>query len=323
MSYEYHHNRAPAQRTATYGPVVRQQDPELGLGMTEVRAASSVVPGYPGVWWARAITPQGEVSGSGRPVVRNRSRNLDGTRVRRVPLYYTRPISPIGYLNNSGLGADAEEAEGGLESATTQKTQTLVDTPVPSVSPPDEILSKKELALLSDEELTADLNAAIAEGWRIKTCDGPYCSVRAARNRARRVALLAEYRRRQMARSMPPLEEPIHTLAYGRYKLSKTVLDWAESTLTGRLLWPVKIYTKAGATALEDIVGSRYLSAFIVSSPLVGIYALRRLGFCSWGWTLFGGYLGMTVGALLPMGLFALSRLLGAAKEEDFLWAVS
>jgi len=135
--------------------------------------------------------------------------------------------------------------------------------------------------------------------------------------------MLAEYRRRQMARSMPPLEEPIHTLAYGRYKLSKTVLDWAETTFTGRLLWPVKIYTKASATALEDIVGSRYLSAFIVSSPLVGIYALRLFGYSGWGWAVLGGYLGMTVGALLPLGLFTLSRLLGAAEEKDFLWAVS
>ncbi len=206
-----------------------------------------------------------------------------------------------------------------------EKTPTLPEIPVeiPVVRDPAAVLSKKEVVQLSDSELTDKLNDAISEGWRLKGCDGAYCAVRAVRNRQLRVALLADYRRRQMEREMPPIEEPIHTLAYGRYKLSKTVLNWADQTLTGRMLWPVKVYTKAGATALEDIVGSKYLTAFIVSSPIFGVWMLRHAGFTGLGWTLAGGYLGMTVGALLPIGLFALSQMLGAGKEEDFIWAVS
>jgi hypothetical protein len=126
-----------------------------------------------------------------------------------------------------------------------------------------------------------------------------------------------------MEREMPPIKEPIHTLAYGRYKLSKAVINWSNSTLTARMLWPVRVYLKAGATALEDAVASKYLTVFIISSPVVGYYTMKRLGFTGWTALLLGGYLGMTAGALLPMTLFGLAQALGAAEEKDFLWAVS
>jgi len=93
--------------------------------------------------------------------------------------------------------------------------------------------------------------------------------------------------------------------------------------MTARMLWPVRVYLKAGATALEDAVASKYLTVFIMSSPIIGYYTMKRLGFTGWTAILLGGYLGMTAGALLPMTLFGLAQALGAAEEKDFLWAVS
>lgn len=205
------------------------------------------------------------------------------------------------------------------------KVPTVLDEPVvvPTIDDPWNIMSKKEMALLQDRQLTDNLNESIAESWRIKGCSGPYCLVQAQRNQVIQTALLAEYRRRQMERQMPPIEEPVHTLAYGRYKLSKAIIGWANRSMTARLLWPVRVYLKTGATAIEDAIASKYLTVFIISSPIVGVWALKKLGYTGLGSMLVGGYLGMVAGAVLPMALYSFSQALGAAEEKDFLWAVS
>ena len=293
-----------------------------GMGMSEVRAASGIPAGTPGNWWSRAITPEGEVRHSERPISRNWSHAIGGGPISKDARYWSHPIgqNPEN-CHLRPLGAVDDMAE---ELPPDQST----DAPPAPVDPfgfVDPVIDSRQqiISAYSDQELTEVLNAAIAEGWRIKGCTGPYCMVQAERNRMLRLMLLSEYRRRQTERQMPPLVEPQHTLAYSRYKLSKTVLSWADTTLTSRLLWPIKIYMKAGATALEDIVGSQYLTVFIMTSPLVGIYALRRFGYTGMWSVLLGGYLGMTMGAMLPMTLFGLSQALGAAEEKDFLWAVS
>jgi hypothetical protein len=226
-----------------------------------------------------------------------------------------------------GFGQDqaSEGAEPALAIEPTPKQPTVpVETVLlPTVEDPLAVISKKQIVQMSDAELTDRLNKEIIEGWRLKSCDGVYCEVQAERSYMLRSALLADYRRRQMEREMPPIKEPIHTLAYGRYKLSKAVISWSNSTLTARMLWPVRVYLKAGATALEDAVASKYLTVFIISSPVIGYYTMKRLGFTGWTALLLGGYLGMTAGALLPMTLFGLAQALGAAEEKDFLWAVS
>ena len=230
--------------------------------------------------------------------------------INRAPLNIMTWAPPMG----RALGSDELVAP-------TEKVASMPTDELTIVDDPMSIISKKDAALMSDDDLTNTLNEAIAEGWRIKGCNGPYCIVQADKNAAVRLVLLAEYRRRQMSRQMPDLKEPIHTLAYGRYKLSKNVISWANHSLTGRVLWPVRVYTKASATALEDIIGSEYLTAFIVSSPIVGVWFLRKLGYSGIGALVVGGYLGMLAGALLPFGLFSLSNALGAAEEKDYLWA--
>lgn len=303
--------RGPRARFyGVYGP------PQTGMGMSEVRAASGIPAGTPGNWWSRAITRDGEVQFSEYPVSRNWSHKIGGGPIAKTARYWSHPIGADPDSSKlRPLGSTDEE----IEEQTPALPPAAPSIPEdPRFAPPQETVSG-----YSDEELTQILNAAIAEGWRIKGCTGPYCMVQANRNHEIRLTLLNEYRRRQIERTMPPLVEPQHTLAYSRYKLSKTVLNWADSTLTGRLLWPVKIYMKAGATALEDIVGSQYLNIFIITSPLVGIYGVRRLGYSGLGAILFGGYLGMAMGAMLPMALFGLAQALGAAEEKDFLWAVS
>jgi len=194
---------------------------------------------------------------------------------------------------------------------------------IPTINDPWAVMSKKEMALLSDQKLTDDLNEAIEESWRIRGCEGPYCLVQAGRNQTLRTALLAEYRRRQMAQEMPALQEPIHALAYGRYKLSKAIIGWANRSLTARVLWPVRVYMKASATALEDVIASKYLKMFIIASPVFGIWALRKMGYTGLGSVVLGGYLGMFAGAVLPIGLFSFAKALNPAEEKDFLWAVS
>jgi len=295
---------------------------DSGMGMTEVRAASGIPAGTPGNWWSRTITPEGEVQYSEVPVSRNWSHAIGGGPLRKTARYWSHPI-----------GANADKSElrplGSTDLEIEEQTPALpsVEPTLPVVQPdleyPRFAPSQEAISEYSDQELMGLLNAAIAEGWRIKGCHGPYCMVQANRNQEIRLALLNEYRKRQMVRTMPPLVEPQHTMAYSRYKLSKTVLTWADRSLTGRLLWPAKIYLKAGATALEDIVDSQYLNILIITSPLAGIYALRSLGYTSLGSVLVGGYLGMTMGALLPMALFGLAQALGAAEEKDFLWAIS
>lgn len=306
-----------------YGPI-RPYGP-TGMGMTEVRAASGIPAGTPGNWWSRTITPYGEVQHSEYPVSRNWSHAIGGGPIKKDARYWSHPIGQN--PDNSALrplGAIDDMAEEFPAPATEPVVEEPAVPPTPiSFMDPGVVPRQEIIAGYSDQELTNILNESIAEGWRIKGCKGPYCMVQANRNREIRLALLTEYRSRQAQRAMPPLVEPQHTLAYSRYKLSKTVLSWADQTLTARLLWPVKVYMKAGATALEDIVGSEYLTIFIMTSPLVGIYALRQLGYTGLWSLLIGGYLGMTLGAMLPMTLFGLSQALGAAEEKDFLWAIS
>lgn len=319
--------KARGPRARFYG--VYGQTPTVyaasGMGMTEVRAASGVQQGTPGNWWSRTITPEGEVQHSERPASRNWSHAIGGGPIKKDARYWSHPIGQNpdnSTLRPLGAIDDMAEELPVTEPTDVPPVQPASEEPV-SVKDPFGFPLIRIVSSYGDQELTNILNDAIAEGWRIKGCTGPYCMVQAERNREIRLVLLNEYRRRQAERTMPPLVEPKHTLAYSRYKLSKTVLTWADQTLTGRLLWPVKVYMKAGATALEDIVASEYLTIFIITSPLVGIYALRRLGYTGLGAILIGGYLGMTMGAMLPMTLFSLSQALGAAKEKDFLWAVS
>lgn len=47
-----------------------------GLGITEVRAASGIPAGVPGVWWSREITPNGEVRKGEKPVNQNFSHQV-------------------------------------------------------------------------------------------------------------------------------------------------------------------------------------------------------------------------------------------------------
>jgi len=225
-----------------------------------------------------------------------------------------------------GFGEDLSENGVAPTLATESAPRQLAASSETFVFPTSEdltgIVDKKAIAKMSDDELTDRLNAEIAEGWRLRACRGVYCEVQTQRSNTLRRALLAEYRLRQIEREMPPIKEPIHALSYGRYKLAKAVINWSNNILTARMLWPVRVYMKAGATVLEDEVASKYLTVFIVSSPVLGYYAMKKLGFSGWKALLVGGYLGMTAGALIPTTLFGLAQALGAAKEEDFLWAV-
>jgi hypothetical protein len=226
------------------------------------------------------------------------------------------------------LGFGEDLSENGVaptletEPAPKQLTASSETVIFPTFEDPTGIVDQEAIAKMSDEELTDRLNAEIVEGWRLRTCHGVYCEVQTQRSYTLRSALLAEYRRRQTEREMPPIKEPIHALAYGRYKLAKAVINWSNNILTARMLWPVRVYMKAGATVLEDEVASKYLTVFIISSPVFGYYAMKKLGISGWKALLVGGYLGMTAGALVPMTLYGLAQALGAAKEKDFLWAV-
>jgi hypothetical protein len=118
---------------------------------------------------------------------------------------------------------------------------------------------------------------------------------------------------------MPSLKEPIHTLSYGRYKLAKAIVGWTDKNLQSKPLWPVKVYIKAGAYAMEDILGGQYLTMIILSSPFIGLWLVRKFG-KNMALDVLGGYAGMALGALLPLLLFSASRLIGEKKEKDFLW---
>jgi hypothetical protein len=117
---------------------------------------------------------------------------------------------------------------------------------------------------------------------------------------------------------MPPIEEPVHVLTYGRYKLAKAMITWSQNRLTGRALWPLRVYVKAAAFAMEAAFGGKYLTMFIVSSPVLGFWAGQKIG-GSLPWGLVGAYAAMTVAALTPLGLYSLAQLLGAKEEKDFV----
>ena len=286
-----------------------------GSGGARVYAASGINPGHVGRWYARPITTSGETR---VPITqeivatKNYSAPIGGGPIEifHRPLYgsITRHVG-MGGAN----GQDVPSWALGLTDALTHDdNEPVIDEPD---TPPDTILAHS----LSDEELVETLNHLIAEGWRLKSCSGPYCMVQATRNTDQRRALVAEYRERQQSREMPPLKEPIHTLSYGRYKLAKAIVAWTDKNLQSKFFWPLRVYVKAGAYAMEDIFGGKYLTMLILSSPLLGFWVARKFG-KNIALDALGGYAGMAMGALLPLALFSAAQFLGAKKEKDFLW---
>lgn len=286
-----------------------------GNGRTRVYAASGINPGNVGRWYSRPITQKGE---SLLPVTKevvatkNYSIPIGGgpVEVYHRPMYgsITRGVG-MGGISNQDVPSWAL----GITDALTH------DDNEPVIDEPEERPNTNLAHSMSDEDLVDTLNYLIAEGWRLKSCSGPYCMVQANRNHGQRKALVEEYRERQQQRDMPALKEPIHTLSYGRYKLAKSIINWSEKSLQSRIMWPVKVYVKAGAYAMEDIFGGRYLTMLILSSPLLGFWLARRFG-KSIFLDVLGGYTGMAIGALLPLALFSAAQLLGEKKEKDFLW---
>ena len=68
------------------------------LGMSEVRAASGVPTGVPGSWYARQITPEGEVRHSSVPVSRNWSHTVGGGPLHKDARFWSQPIdTPTDY----------------------------------------------------------------------------------------------------------------------------------------------------------------------------------------------------------------------------------
>lgn len=287
-----------------------------GNGRTRVYAASGINPGHIGRWYSRPITPGGELR---VPV----AEEIVATKNYSVPIggglieIYHRPMYGS-ITRHVGMGS-SEAAQnvpswalGIADALSHNDNDPVIDEPE---DPPDTILAHS----LSDEELVKTLNHLVAEGWRLKSCSGPYCMVQAKRNYDQRRALIEEYRERQQLREMPPLKEPVHTLSYGRYKLAKAIVSWSDKNFQSKLLWPVKVYVKAGAYAMEDIFGGKYLTMLILSSPVLGFWLARKFG-KSVFLDIFGGYAGMAVGAILPLALFSAAQFLGERKEKDFLW---
>jgi len=284
-------------------------------GGTRVYAASGINPGRVGVWSSRPITPHGE---SVVPVndeiaaKRNYSVPIGG---RLVEVYHQPMYGSI--TRQVGMGSyDAQTipswALGITDALTHNDNEPVIDEPEET---PNVALAKN----MSDEDLVDTLNKLIAEGWRLKSCSGPYCMVQARRNYDQRKALIEEYRERQQLREMPALKEPIHTLSYGRYKLAKSIINWTDNNLQSDFLWPLRVYIKSGAYAIEDIFGGKYLTIIILSSPFIGFWLARKFGknvFLD----IFGGYAGMAMGALLPLLLFSAARFIGEKEEKDFLW---
>jgi len=294
-----------------------------GSGDCKVYAASGINPMSIGSWSGRHITPNGEKR---LPVSheveadRNWSYPIGGGRLRPTPRTYTVPISVMQQSGRSPSPVSPQDlpswALGTVDALTSDEKEPIIDEPEGNVN--------VEIARgMDDQALTNALNESIAEGWRLKGCSGPYCMVQATRNFQRRSALAFEYRSRQADREMPPLQEPVHTLAYGRYKLAKAVVSWADKHMHGKVLWPMRVYVKAAAYAMEDFFGGRYLTMLILSSPLLGAWLARKVVGKGLSWEIFGGYAGMAMGALLPVALFSLAQFLGERKEKDFLWIVT
>jgi hypothetical protein len=95
-----------------YGPL-RPFGP-TGMGMSEVRAASGVPTGVPGNWWAREITPEGEVRDSETPASRNWSHTVGGGPLHKDARFWSHPIGrPTDYpYPLTPMGTDDESAPG-------------------------------------------------------------------------------------------------------------------------------------------------------------------------------------------------------------------
>jgi hypothetical protein len=286
-----------------------------GNGRTRVYAASGINPGHIGRWHSRPITPNGEtLVPVTNEIVANRNYSIPigggPIEVYHQPMYgsITRQVG-MGSYDSQAIPSWAL----GITDALTHNDN------VPVIDEPEEPPNVNMAHSMSDEELVDTLNKLIAEGWRLKSCSGPYCMVQSRRNYDQRKTLVEEYRERQQQREMPALEEPIHTLSYGRYKLAKSIINWSDKNLQSSILWPVKIYVKAGAYAMEDILGGKYLTMLILASPLLGIWFVRKYG-KNLPLDVFGGYTGMALGALLPLALYSAAKFIGEKEEKDFLW---
>jgi len=289
-----------------------------------VYAVESVYPGAIGVWNGQRI---GRAGTYGPPVKfsRNYSYPIGGGRMAPTCRTWGQNIGPEGASHSLHcLGATPSEQNKSAFGALADMERESAALAPESTSPVTDAPSAGVISTLTDAELVEKLNNSIAEGWRLKGCNGPYCVVQATRNYEARSALYEEYQLRRTERDMPPLREPVHTLSYGRYKLARSVVNWADRAFAGKAFWPARIYVKSAAYAMEDVVGSQYLTMFIVTSPLLGIWLTRKI----WGggpWTVVvGAYLGMLAGALLPLGLYRVGRFIENREEgADQTWAVS